>query len=552
MKRKFFKFLLSFLLIVVAIGIWFSQNWYKMPKYISNFTNSTYENVAIEWENGPISRTNSKPNIIVVLIDDLGFNQISSYGGGMANGKFKTPNIDKLASDGVLCTNGYSSSPVCSPSRASLLTGRFATRFGYEFTPTTSSMMKAISIFSKKNEVVDGIYHNDRSENIIDIDQMGIPQSERTIAEMLKPEGYHNIHIGKWHLGHAKDFLPRRHGFDESLRIDQGSLFLPEDDENVINAKLDFDPIDKVLWGNLPYAVNFNEGPRMNPDGHLTDYLTDEAVKVIEKNKNRPFFLYLAYWAVHSPLQAKKEDYEKLSFIENHEERVLASMVMTVDRGVGKIRDVLKKNKIDDNTIIIFTSDNGAPGYIGLPDLNKPYRGWKLTHFEGGVHVPFIVSYPNKISKGKTYKGRVSNLDIFSTVASVAGVDMTRNDLKDIAFDGANLIPYLSGENEGEPERILFNKSGDYSFLIKEGWKLQVDLVQNKKWLYNLNEDPTEQLNLSESNFTKLNELEEILNNKLSEQVKPIWPSLLDWPIFIDKTLDDKVNKNDEYIFWAN
>ena len=552
MKRKFFKFLLSFLLIVVAIGIWFSQNWYKMPKYISNFTNSTYENVAIEWENGPISRTNSKPNIIVVLIDDLGFNQISSYGGGMANGKFKTPNIDKLASDGVLCTNGYSSSPVCSPSRASLLTGRFATRFGYEFTPTTSSMMKAISIFSKKNEVVDGIYHNDRSENIIDIDQMGIPQSERTIAEMLKPEGYHNIHIGKWHLGHAKDFLPRRHGFDESLRIDQGSLFLPEDDENVINAKLDFDPIDKVLWGNLPYAVNFNEGPRMNPDGHLTDYLTDEAVKVIEKNKNRPFFLYLAYWAVHSPLQAKKEDYEKLSFIENHEERVLASMVMTVDRGVGKIRDVLKKNKIDDNTIIIFTSDNGAPGYIGLPDLNKPYRGWKLTHFEGGVHVPYIVSYPNKIPKGKTYNGRVSNLDIFSTVASVAGVDMTRNDLKDIAFDGANLIPYLSGENEGEPERILFNKSGDYSFLIKEGWKLQVDLVQNKKWLYNLNEDPTEQLNLSESNFTKLNELEEILNNKLSEQVKPIWPSLLDWPIFIDKTLDDKVNKNDEYIFWAN
>jgi uncharacterized sulfatase len=552
MKHKFFKFLLSFLLIVVAIGIWFSQNWYKMPKYISNFTNSTYENVAIEWENGPISRTNSKPNIIVVLIDDLGFNQISSYGGGMANGKFKTPNIDKLASDGVLCTNGYSSSPVCSPSRASLLTGRFATRFGYEFTPTTSSMMKAISVFSKKNEVVDGIYHNDRSENIIDIDQMGIPQSERTIAEMLKPEGYHNIHIGKWHLGHAKDFLPRRHGFDESLRIDQGSLFLPEDDENVINAKLDFDPIDKVLWGNLPYAINFNEGPRMNPDGHLTDYLTDEAVKVIEKNKNRPFFLYLAYWAVHSPLQAKKEDYEKLSFIENHEERVLASMVMTVDRGVGKIRDILKKNKIDDNTIIIFTSDNGAPGYIGLPDLNKPYRGWKLTHFEGGVHVPYIVSYPNKIPKGKTYNGRVSNLDIFSTVASVAGVDMTRNDLKDIAFDGANLIPYLSGENEGEPERILFNKSGDYSFLIKEGWKLQVDLVQNKKWLYNLNEDPTEQLNLSESNFTKLNELEEILNNKLSEQVKPIWPSLLDWPIFIDKTLDDKVNKNDEYIFWAN
>ena len=552
MRQNFFRFLIVFILIVVAIGIWFSQNWYKMPKYISNLKNPTIENVTIEWENGPETRTNFKPNIIVVLVDDLGFNQISSYGGGMSNGNFKTPNIDNLANDGVLCTNGYSSSPICSPSRASLLTGRFATRFGYEFTPTTSSMMKAISLFSKKNEVADGIYYDKREENIIDIEQMGLPQSEKTIAEMLKPEGYHNIHIGKWHLGHANDFLPRKHGFDESLRIDQGSLFLPEDDKNVINAKLEFDPIDKVLWGNLPYAVNFNEGPRMNPDGHLTDYLTNEAVKVIEKNKNRPFFLYLAYWAVHSPLQAKKEDYEKLSFIENHDERVLASMVMTVDRGVGKIRDVLKKNNIDDNTIIIFTSDNGAPGYIGLPDLNKPYRGWKLTHFEGGVHVPFIVSYPNKIPKGTTYNGRVSNLDILSTVASVAGVDMNRNDLKEIEFDGANVLPYLIGENEGEPQRVLFNKSGNYSYIIKEGWKLQVDLVQNKKWLYNLNEDPTEQINLIKSDLEKLNELEKILNKKLSEQVKPIWPSLLDWPIFIDKTLDETVNKNDEYIFWAN
>ena len=552
MRHKFLKFLLSFILIVIAIGIWFSQNWYKMPKYIGDIKNPTYENIQINWEDGPKTRTSSKPNIIIILVDDLGFNQISSYGGGMANGQFKTPNIDKLANDGVLCTNGYSSSPVCSPSRASLLTGRFATRFGYEFTPTTSSMMKAISVFSKKNGIADGIYYDNREENIIAIDQMGIPQSEKTIPEMLKPEGYHNIHIGKWHLGHGKDFLPRKHGFDESLRMDQGSLFLPENDKNVINAKLDFDPIDKVLWGNLPYAVNFNEGPRMNPDGHLTDYLTDEAVKVIEKNKNRPFFLYLAYWAVHSPLQAKKEDYEKLSFIKNHEERVLASMVMTVDRGVGKIRDVLKENNMNDNTIIIFTSDNGAPGYIGLPDLNKPYRGWKLTHFEGGVHVPFIVSYPNKIPKGSAYNGRVSNLDIFSTAASLAGIDINRNDLQQIQFDGVNILPYLSGEKEGEPDRVLFNKSGDYSFLIKDGWKLQVDLIQNKKWLYNLNEDPTEQINLIESYPEKLNELGKILNKKLSEQVKPIWPSLLDWPIFIDKTLDENVIKNDEYIFWAN
>ena len=547
MKKKLLKFFIGFLLFIVVFAIWFSQNWYKMPKYIGDWKNPTGKNITINWEKGPEIRTSDKPNVIVILVDDLGFNQISSYGGGMSNGNFKTPNIDKLANDGVLCTNGYSSSPICSPSRAALLTGRFPTRFGYEFTPTASTFMKGISLFSKDNGVAPYIYNDEKEKDIINIEKMGLPQSEITIAEMLKPQGYHNVHIGKWHLGHSNEFLPRKQGFDESLRIDQGSLFLPKDDPNVVNAKLEFDPIDKILWGNLPYAVNFNEGPRMEPKGHLTDYLTDEAVKFIEYNKNRPFFLYMAYWAVHSPLQAKIEDYEKLDYIENHEERVLASMVMTVDRGVGKIRKALKDSGIDDNTIIVFTSDNGAPGYIGLPDLNKPYRGWKLTHFEGGIHVPFIVSYPNKIPAGKVYSGRVSNLDIFSTFSNIAQVDLRNSEL-----DGVDILPYLIGEKEGEPERIIFNKSGKYSYILKNGWKLQVNLIQNKKWLFNLNQDPNEQNDLSKINLNKLKELEGILNKKLSEQSKPIWPSLADSPIFIDKTLNKKKNMNDEYIYWSN
>jgi len=547
MKKKLLKFFIGFLLFIVVFAIWFSQNWYKMPKYIGDWKNPTGKNITINWEKGPEIRTSDKPNVIVILVDDLGFNQISSYGGGMSNGNFKTPNIDKLANDGVLCTNGYSSSPICSPSRAALLTGRFPTRFGYEFTPTASTFMKGISLFSKDNGIAPYIYNDEKEKDIINIEKMGLPQSEITIAEMLKPQGYHNVHIGKWHLGHSNEFLPRKQGFDESLRIDQGSLFLPKDDPNVVNAKLEFDPIDKILWGNLPYAVNFNEGPRMEPKGHLTDYLTDEAVKFIEYNKNRPFFLYMAYWAVHSPLQAKIEDYEKLDYIENHEERVLASMVMTVDRGVGKIRKALKDSGIDDNTIIVFTSDNGAPGYIGLPDLNKPYRGWKLTHFEGGIHVPFIVSYPNKIPAGKVYSGRVSNLDIFSTFSNIAHVDLRNSEL-----DGVDILPYLIGEKEGEPERIIFNKSGKYSYILKNGWKLQVNLIQNKKWLFNLNQDPNEQNDLSKINLNKLKELEGILNKKLSEQSKPIWPSLADSPIFIDKTLNKKKNMNDEYIYWSN
>ena len=547
MKKKIIKIFLGFLFIAMVFAIWFSQNWYKIPKYIGNWENPIGKNVTINWEKGPETRVSSKPNVIVILVDDLGFNQISAYGGGMSNGNFKTPNIDQLAKDGVLCTNGYSSSAVCSPSRASLLTGKFPTRFGFEFTPTTSSFMKGIKAFGKK-EIVEGIYHKESENDMIEIKDMGLPQSELTIAEVLKPQGYHNIHIGKWHLGHSEKFLPRKHGFDESLRMDQGSLFFPEDDPNIINAKIDFDPVDKLLWGNLPYAVNFNEGPRMNPNGHLTDYLTNEAVKAIDANKNRSFFMYLAYWAVHSPLQAKKDDYEKLSFIKNHKERVLASMVLTVDRGVGKIRKALKDNGIDQNTIIIFTSDNGAPGYIGLPDLNKPYRGWKLTHFEGGVHIPFIVSYPNKITAGQIYNGRVSNMDIFSTFSEIAGLKPTNN----IEIDGVNILPYLTGEIQGEPDRILFSKSGSLSFLIKNGWKLQIDFIQNKKWLFNLNNDPNEKINLTSINLEKLKELEELLNSKIKEQAKPIWPNLLSWPIFIDKTLNQKKSNLDEYTYWPN
>ncbi|MBT4415924.1 MAG: sulfatase-like hydrolase/transferase [Flavobacteriaceae bacterium] len=547
MKKKSIKIFLGFLFIAMVFAIWFSQNWYKIPKYIGDWKNPTGKNVTINWEKGPETRVSSKPNVIVILVDDLGFNQISAYGGGMSNGNFKTPNIDQLAKDGVLCTNGYSSSAICSPSRASLLTGKFPTRFGFEFTPTTSSFMKGIKAFGKK-EIVEGIYHKESESDMIEIKDMGLPLSELTIAEVLKPQGYHNIHIGKWHLGHSEKFLPRKHGFDESLRMDQGSLFLPEDDPNIINAKIDFDPVDKLLWGNLPYAVNFNEGPRMNPDGHLTDYLTNEAVKAIDANKNRSFFMYLAYWAVHSPLQAKKDDYEKLSFIKNHKERVLASMVLTVDRGVGKIRKALKDNGIDQNTIIIFTSDNGAPGYIGLPDLNKPYRGWKLTHFEGGVHIPFIVNYPNKIAAGQIYNGRVSNMDIFSTFSEIAGLKPTN----DVEIDGVNILPYLTGEIQGEPDRILFSKSGSLSFLIKEGWKLQIDFIQNKKWLFNLNNDPNEKINLASINLEKLKELEELLNLKIKEQAKPIWPNLLSWPIFIDKTLNQKKSNLDEYTYWPN
>lgn len=536
------------LLIVVSTGlIWLNYNWYKVPGIISNITSPVGENQHVDWHDGPDSRTSDKPNVIVIMVDDLGFNEVSTYGGGMSNGRFITPNIDQLAEDGVLCTNGYSATAVCSPSRAALLTGRFPTRAGYEYTPTRKGMVKFIYKMNKDKKP-ERFYDAEIDDQLPHTSQMGLPISEVTIPEMLKPTGYHSVHIGKWHLGGAEAFYPTNHGFDESLWLETGSMFLPENDPNVINAKLPHDPIDKFLWPNLKYAVRHNDSEQFKPNGYLTDYFSDEAVKVIEKNKNQPFFLYLAYWAVHTPLQALKSDYDELDYIEDHTERVQAAMVKAVDRGVGKVRQALKDNGIDDNTLIIFTSDNGAPNYVGLPDLNKPYRGWKLTYFEGGVHIPFIVSYPDSLRGGRTYDGRVSNLDVFSTVGHLTGATLP----SDRKIDGTNILPYLTGKQKGEPDRPLFCKEGSYAFVIKNGWKLQIDSKQNQRWLFNLNIDPTEQNNLVISETGKLTELNQLLTELLAEQAEPIWKGALTSPITIDKHLKESYQEGDEYVYWTN
>lgn len=546
--KKTSLWILGVLLVILVIGaIWFKYNWYKMPGILVSIKNPTGDNREVVWEDGPASRTSDKPNVIVILIDDLGFNEVSSYGAGMADGRVKTPHIDQLAADGVLCTNGYSATAVCSPSRAALLTGRFPTRYGYEFTPTAKGFGKLIARMSG-DQAVPPIYDSDIDNSLPPTNEMGLPASEITIPELLQAEGYHSVHIGKWHLGGTEEFIPINHGFDESLWIESGSMFLPEDDPTVVNAKLDFDPIDKFLWPNLPYAVQFNDSPRFEPDGYLTDYLSDEAVKVIEKNKNQPFFLYMAYWAVHTPLQALQSDYDKLDFIDDHAERVQASMVLAVDRGVGKIRQALKDHGLDENTMIIFTSDNGAPHYVGLPDLNKPYRGWKLSYFEGGVHIPYIVSYPDGISGGQKYDGRVSNLDIFSTIGALSGASLPT----DRKMDGANLLPFLSGEQEGEPARPLFSKSDTYSFLIKDGWKLQVDEEQGKTWLFDLNTDPTEQHNLANVALEKLAELSDLRKDIMAEQSTPIWKGALKSPVPMDRHLKEGFTEVDEYAYWTN
>ncbi|MCR9278697.1 MAG: sulfatase-like hydrolase/transferase [Pseudomonadaceae bacterium] len=533
---------LVIVLALIAAGIWaFSQYWYYLPGIISGIVDPVGEHRQVVWQSGPTEPAGGEqpPNIILIVADDLGFNDITFYGGGIADGTVPTPNIDAIAEQGIHFTNGYAGNGTCAPSRAALLTGRFATRSGFEFTPARPEFARLTA--------GDG-YIADNAENYPPSDTLGLPGSELTLAELLAQRGYHSVALGKWHLGEAEGYRPLDQGFNEFLGFLPGAaMFLPEDDANAVNSKQDFDPIDRFLWPNLSYAVRHNNSGRFHPNSHMTDYFSRHAVKVIEANRNRPFFLYLAYNAPHTPLQAEKADYDALAHITGHTERTYAGMLRGLDRGIGQVLKALDDNGIADNTMVIFTSDNGGAGYVGLPDLNKPYRGWKITFFEGGIRAPYFFRWPERIPAGSQYDPAVAHIDIFATALAAAGLPVP----DDRTIDGVDVLDYAI-TNPRPLRRPLFWRTGGYKVVQQDGWKLQLQEQNGKTWLFNLNVDPTETINLSETNPDRLAKLKALLYRLDEQMVEPLWPALVETPISIDHTIDTLPETDHETILWTN
>lgn len=493
--------------------------------------------------------TRKPPNIIVILADDLGFNDISFYGGGIAKGSVPTPHIDSIARDGVHFPQGYAGNATCSPSRAAIMTGRYATRFGFEFTPVPVQFMRLVGNHVAPGALRSPIYHADREKGLPRYEEMGLPTTEVTIAKLLKGAGYHTTHLGKWHLGDDPKFRAYAHGFDESLSmLHGGSMFLPENHPGVVNSKQAFDPIDRFLWASHPWGVRFNDGEVFQPNRYMTDYLTDEALKVIEANRTRPFFMYLAYNAPHTPLQATKEDYDALGHISDHTTRVYAAMIRSLDRNIGRVLQSLKDKGLDDNTIVVFTSDNGGAHYIGVDGLNLPYRGWKATYFEGGTHVPYFMRWPAAIAKGSAYGAPVSHFDIFATAAAAAGTATP----KDRVIDGVDLLPFITGKATGQPHQRLFWRGGDYLVVRAGDWKLQITQNPRQDWLYNLAQDPGEKNNLAARESARVAELRAMIEEFNKQQAKPIWASLAEAPVPLDKTLKQPQAADDVFVYFAN
>ena len=453
-----------------------------------------------------------KPNVVLIVADDLGWSDLSYMGSTY----YETPNIDKLSKSGMTFYNGYASSANCAPSRASMLTGKYHPFHG---------------IYSVKNSD----RGNKKTRKIIPIKTKTKLELEYFILpEMLKSKGYSTGHFGKWHMG-PKGYFPEQMGFDINIGGNEhggpGSYFSPYKYPNISNGL---------------------------KDEYLTDRLGDEVVKFIEKNKGNNFFAYVPFFSVHTPIQSKSEyekKYRNKESNEYHNREDYAGMIQSLDENIGKILEKIDKLNLSKNTLIIFTSDNGG---IKAISNQYPLRAGKGSYYEGGIKVPMIFSWPEKIQAGSTSNERVSNIDFYPTIKKIIGYNKT------IDLDGEDLTPIFNSKALKkrelyfhfpiylEPYNVHLDSGSDPLFrtrpgsvIIKDNWKLHHYYEDNNFELYNLENDISESKNLININKEKKAELLKDLNNWRSKNNAPI-PNKLN-PFYDQKYVDSLmilINKN--------
>lgn len=433
--------------------------------------------------------TPARPNLIVILTDDQGFGDVGFNGCP----DIPTPNIDAIARHGVQFTSGYVSFPVCSPSRAGLLTGRYEQRFGHERNPR----------FEPDNR------------------QSGLPLSETTLADALGRVGYRSGIIGKWHLGAHPDLHPLRRGFNEFFGLlGGGHRYLP--DELTIREGRDaHSEADSYrLWILRDYEP-------VRTTQYLTDEFSDEAVRFIARHKDHPFFLYLAYNAPHAPLQATEKYLSRFAGIKDPRRRTYAAMVSAVDDGVGRLMAELRRQGLEENTLVFFLSDNGGPTDANASS-NAPLRGHKSDPWEGGIRVPFVAQWPGHLPAGRKYDQPVISLDIFATMAALAGAptDPAR------PLDGVDLMPYATGARSGPPHEAIYLRKFDQGvFAVRRGdHKLVIPRQGAPAQLFNLAQDIGESHNLAANEARLLAELDNLRAAWNAQLVPPVFRGLVEEP----------------------
>jgi len=429
------------------------------------------------------SPTNRRPNIVVILADDMGYGDITSYG----NTLVETRNIDSIGRDGVRFTAGYSSAPLCSPSRAGLVTGRYQQRFGFEQQVSSGAYPE-----QREVRLEDGSLAPLQGE--AEFLRRGIPVGEKNIGEVFKAEGYTTAVFGKWHLGHGPEFLPHNRGFDESV-VFYGNTSLQSirpDDPELVSMKVDYhDEAKDTAWTREGLNGVRRNGELIDVDQYLMFFFRDELLKFIERHKNDPFMIYFPVNSPVPPLQVPKRIFDELKDrIPNIAKRAYNSFVLALDEVVGSVLDGLRSHGLEDNTLVVFVSDNGSA--LSRPGNNGPYAGGKYSTYEGGIRMPFMMKWPGHIGAGQVYERPVSTLDILPTAAAAAQVPTTGTQ----PLDGVNLLPWLQGDKQDAPHEALFWKLAAYSAVRLGDWKLYLEPKNGVAQLFNLESDPGEKVDM--------------------------------------------------------
>lgn len=441
--------------------------------------------IAVTPRNGPTENTPMKtPNLVVIMADDLGYADVGFNGCT----DIPTPNIDSIAREGVRFTSGYVAYPVCGPSRAAFITGRYGQRFGFERNPPYKT----------------------------DDPTIGLPRSERTLADALSAVGYRCGIVGKWHLGAHETLHPLARGFHDFFgHLGGGHQYLPGNLTIRKSTAANDEGESYRTW------LLRNHTP-VESKQYLTDEFSDAAVNFINTHAEQPFFLFLAYNAPHLPLQATKEYLDRFPNLSG-KRKTYAAMVSAVDDGVGDVLSALRNHDVLDETLVVFLSDNGGP-FLKNASQNTPLKGGKSDVWEGGYRVPFAARFPRGFPAGTTYDQPVLSLDIFATIAALANAPIAA----DRPLDGVNLVPYLTGTNRTVPHgQIFIRKFDQQRYAIRAGnHKLVIPTQGAKPHLYNLEADVAESKNIAAENQNMVKDLRKQLNTWEKELVAPVFQGL--------------------------
>lgn len=467
------------------------------------------------------------PNIVLIVADDLGKYEVSAYGAD----HLQTPHIDQIGREGVIFQEGYVTAPTCAPSRAGILTGRVQNRYGFESQIMEFYPTNMVEYLSGKHLVNTGEFVMTTKPEFPaewQVHKQGIPPTEINLAEILKKYGYHTGLTGKWHLGVSKHHRPLERGFDYQYGfLGASSLYSPRKQwSQIINYEHQSFSA-RHQWNTDRYGVAaiLENGKKVREEDYLTFAIRDKAINFIEENQNQPFFLYCTFSAPHIPFQAPIDYYRRYEHVEREDLRVYYAMIAALDDAVGAVHQKIADLGLEENTLIFFLSDNGGASYTGATD-NGPLKGGKLTQFEGGINVPFMMKWKGTVPAGLRYENPVSAVDIFTTAVLNAGGQLP----PDREYDGVNLIPYLTGEQTGRPHDQLFwrcehiwaMRDGDYKLILstRDGWAE----------LYNLKEDKSESYNLKEQMPELYEKLYQIHQNWQQDNLpdKPLWPRIMD------------------------